>query len=195
MKNIFLITILSFAIFNCKAQVISLTTTNYYNIPNGGYVKDLDGVLNPFIGTWKWTNGNSEFTIVFVKKEMYNASGLNNYYEDTIMGGYKYIENGIVIVNTLNFSTEFTLNDTSTYNNYAPIISNIHSPFNRLSITITDKIKAKGCDADFTLINPGSGTITAQWKMRDREHWNINGQNPLPQGFSIPVNVILTKIP
>jgi hypothetical protein len=195
MRNIFFITVLFFTLFNCKAQTISMTTTNYVNIPNGAYIKDIDGLFNPFIGTWKWTNGNSELTIIFIKKEMYNASGLNDYYMDKIMGGYRYIENGILIVNTLNFNTEFTLNDTSTYENYAPILGSIYNPFNELSIKISDKIKGKGCDAELILINSGSGTITAQWKMRDREHWNINGQNPLPQGFSIPVNVILTKIP
>jgi len=101
MKNKILIIAYILAFFSCKAQTISLTTVDYINVPDNAYVKDIDGKLNPFIGTWKWVNGNSEFTVVFVKKEMYDASGLNPFKEDTVLGGYRYIENGVEIVNTL----------------------------------------------------------------------------------------------
>lgn len=36
-------------------------TTNYY-------FKDIDNVLNPYVGTWVYTNGNTTLKINFIKK-------------------------------------------------------------------------------------------------------------------------------
>lgn len=200
MKKIFYILLLSLSFINCKAQTISMTTTNYNNIPNGAYIKDLDGKLNSFAGTWKWTNGSDEFILKLVKVEMYNSSGLNEYYEDKIMGGYKFTQSGIEIVNTLTFNTSFNPNDITTFDSYAPILSNLHSPFDTLTMIFSDKIKGKVCHASLELISPlvlpnGNFSSTqAQFKLWNRETWNINGDNPVDQSFILPTNIIMTKI-
>lgn len=194
MKKIFAIVILSFTIINCKAQIISMTTTNYINIPNGAYVKDIDNLINPFVGTWRYINGNNELTILLIKKEMYNANGLNNYFEDTIMGGYSYVENGITIVNTLDFITECDLEINPICDNYAPILANIFPPFNELSIIMFDKIKNKHCYAKFELIqNTAPNPLQANFEMWDREGFMINGTQDL-SGFTLTNNIILTKV-
>ena len=192
-------------IVNCKAQtpIISLSTTDYVNIPNNAYIKDVEGILNPFVGTWKWTDAstNSEFTVVFVKIEENNYSGINPYYEDKIFGGYKYVLNGVLIAEKLIFTTEFVPTDISTFNAFAPISSNIHSPFDNLSLFISDIVKNKLCFGSFEFINPDTGPngqwlpTEARWKMWNRETWIINNQTPQPQiGFSIPTDIVLTKI-
>lgn len=83
----------------CKAQnpVIDLSDRDgERNV--GAYYKDMNFVLNPFVGTWLYTNGNDTLKIVFKKiVQNYNTK----YYEDFLIGEYQYIKNGEELYNTL----------------------------------------------------------------------------------------------
>ena len=126
---------------------------------------------------------------------MYNPNNLLDYSEDTVLGSYKYVQNGNVIVDRLVFDI-----DTMSSPIYALILSNISEPFSELSLVLDDLVKGKTCHGNFELIDPvtlPNGQLTsdqARWEIWDGEHWNINGANPLPKGFSIPTDVILTKV-
>lgn len=63
----------------------------------GTYYKDTHNYLNPFEGTWRYTNGTTSIKIVLVKKKTHNSG----YDEDKIVGEYQYIENGVEKINTL----------------------------------------------------------------------------------------------
>lgn len=94
------IIIILFITFLCKAQnpIIDISESEM-GLPNGYYMKDINNLLNPFEGTYLYTNGNTVFKIVLVKKiQQYNGE----YYEDLIIGEYQYITNGIERVNTIN---------------------------------------------------------------------------------------------
>ena len=57
-----------------------------------------------FEGNWVFTNGSTSLTITLQKKIMGQiSSSITNktFYTDAIIGEYKYIENGIVKINTL----------------------------------------------------------------------------------------------
>ena len=85
---------------HCKAQtpIIDISESELGQ-PDGYYIKDINNYLNPFEGTYLYTNGNTSFKIILVKKvQQYNG----RYYEDLIIGEYQYIENGVEKVNTLN---------------------------------------------------------------------------------------------
>lgn len=85
---------------SCKAQspILDISESGT-GLPNGYYLKDTYNLLNPFEGIYEYTNGNTSFKMVLVKKvQQYNGE----YYEDLIIGEYQYIENGIEKVNTLN---------------------------------------------------------------------------------------------
>jgi hypothetical protein len=100
MKTLIKIIIIALLSITCRAQnpVIDIIGSRMGQ-PNGHYVKDMNFHLNPFQGTYLYTNGNTSLKIVLVKKErQYNG----RYYEDLIIGEYQYIENGIEKVNTLN---------------------------------------------------------------------------------------------
>jgi len=99
MKHTILITILAFSFLTCKAQspIISIDSLGIHNIENA-YYKDLNNDLNPFEGTWLYTNGNTSLKIILEKKIMFNNG---DYYEDLMVGGYQYIENGVEKINTL----------------------------------------------------------------------------------------------
>lgn len=86
--------------WSCKAQtpVVDLDA-NMMSVPNGAYYKDRLNELNKFVGTWQHTSGSVTFQITLQKKEMY-FDGTD--YLDILIGEFKYIENGVEIINTLN---------------------------------------------------------------------------------------------
>ena len=71
----------------CKAQTVTLdmATCNStgFNV-DGEYLKDFDNNLDKYVGTWKWEDGNSSFTIKFEKIEMLGFQPYFNYYTDKI---------------------------------------------------------------------------------------------------------------
>lgn len=94
------IIIIALLSIHCKAQTpIIDVTESELGLPDGYYVKDINSLLNPFEGTYIYTNGTTSFKIILVKKvQQFNG----RYYEDLIIGEYQYIENGVEKVNTLN---------------------------------------------------------------------------------------------
>jgi hypothetical protein len=84
---------------NCKAQNPTIDITqSRLGQPDGYYVKDTNSLLNPFEGTYLYTNGTTSFKMILIKKvQQYNG----RFYEDLIIGEYQYIENGVEKVNTL----------------------------------------------------------------------------------------------
>ncbi|KGO94394.1 DUF6705 family protein [Flavobacterium subsaxonicum] len=107
MKTIYILIILGITTV-CRAQSLILPILeSASNIVQGAYYKDLDNELGKFVGTWKYTIGTTSFTITLQKKAMFYNT-YDNYYEDIIIGEYKYISNGVTIVNTLpNLGTNY----------------------------------------------------------------------------------------
>lgn len=92
-------TILLIISLNCysQTQIVDLLDDDGSAV-TGTYYRDTNNLLNPFEGTYIYTNGTTSFKIVLVKKvQQYNS----RYYEDLIIGEYQYIENGVERVNTL----------------------------------------------------------------------------------------------
>jgi hypothetical protein len=83
---------------NCNAQIIDLDHQGAYrHYPQGAYFKDINGYLEPFKGTFLYTNGNTSLKIVLDVKIKDNG----RYAEDVIYGGYELKVNNTVICNTL----------------------------------------------------------------------------------------------
>jgi len=101
MKKLLLITILVFSL-NCFSQTI-IPIYNTDIDQSGVYYKDTFNDYDKFVGTWKYTNGTTSLTITLQKKLHQSVTENNGttYYMDFIVGGYKYIENGIEKINTL----------------------------------------------------------------------------------------------
>lgn len=105
MKNIKIIIFLLVSVFACRAQKNPPTLkpqlpleTNRNNIPDGYYLHDNLSEMDKFVGTWQYTNGNTSLTIRLGKvEESFNG----DFYEDALVGDFKYIENGSLIINTL----------------------------------------------------------------------------------------------
>jgi hypothetical protein len=179
---------------SCKSQTTySLSNYDTSVLKDNNYIKDLDGLLDKFVGTWKWidsTNPNTYLIVQFEKVEHWNASNTRVFYKDLILGNYKYVVNGVEITNTLNYNS----NDIHS-NNHPVIISSIgKSPFKNLSISMRDVLISKTCNASFEILNLTETPLSAHWKMTNKEHFD-HGGNPQPSEFSIPSDVILIKQP
>ncbi|QQV03225.1 MULTISPECIES: DUF6705 family protein [Chryseobacterium] len=109
MNKLILIIITIFSI-SCKSQTnivdkVNVCNSHPFNTTDGSlYKKDISNLYGPFLGTWKWTSGNREMTLVLLKqtKHHYNMSGNDNFYADRMIGYYIYKENGNVIIDTSN---------------------------------------------------------------------------------------------
>jgi len=106
MKNTIIISFILLVALSSKAQspVISLTEyyTNNFPYSENIYIKDIEGLFNPFIGTWKWQDGNTSLTVLFFKTEMvYQNDSKVKRYRDKLYGKIRYVKNGREVFNTL----------------------------------------------------------------------------------------------
>lgn len=96
MKNIVIILISIFSFLSCKAQITPIY--NEEDVPSytNTYFKDVDNDFDPYVGRWKWEDGNNSLEIIF-NKVLHRETG-NGDFSDDLVGEYKYIENGVVLV-------------------------------------------------------------------------------------------------
>jgi hypothetical protein len=102
MKKILNIILLCISATNCNSQTQILDISQDRGTDNltGAYYKDLNGYLNPFVGTYVYTSGNTSLKIVLQKKTMSSVN--DRYFHDYLVGEYRYVNNGIEVVSTLN---------------------------------------------------------------------------------------------
>jgi hypothetical protein len=114
MKRI-IFTFISLITCYCYSQsIVNVYETVHYG-EEGYYYKDSDNRFNLFEGSWKFTRGSTSLEIRFSKKQnMYSQESNVNYSFDALVGEYKYVENGILKINTL----ENLNNDTNNAYDY-----------------------------------------------------------------------------
>lgn len=188
MKKITLILSLCLLSLCCKAQTPILSFTDYYvndesDVENM-YIKDTEGLLNPYIGIWEWQNGNDIITIQFEKFDMeYYTDSRISLYRDRLKGKVKYIENGQEVFN--NFTTgEYPLSLSK------PMPRN-----QKISFTFKDPLmNSKYGHVNITLIN---NNTQLKFYLRNREgpQLILPGETAEDPDFSMPrrTEFILTK--
>jgi len=99
----YFVIILIMSLFSCKAQTIIKSLDGEGSCPpydTNCYEKDINNEFEKYVGTWKYINGNTELTFK-LKKEIHYQIYEDRSFQDLLVGEYKYIENGIEKVNTL----------------------------------------------------------------------------------------------
>jgi hypothetical protein len=191
-KNLFLLLIIILLTISCRAQqTYSLSTYTIDQLNNDNYIKDTNGILDKFEGTWRYENGNTIFTVVFTRADHWNPNDLNGCYIDKIIGNYKLEVNNITTTNTIG-----NLSNDAYTNQFPNIISGINkSDFNELSFAMSDIEKNnKSCQGIFKIIDLNTSPIQATWRIHGSEYMITDGSAPPPQDFSVPINIVLTKI-
>lgn len=97
----------------CNAQELNIYETLPSETPPNAYRKDTQNFQNQFIGTWIYQNGQEYLEVRFVKKVMMWRPEPTQFYEDVLVGEYKYVDsNGIERVNSL---SNLSINHTNLF--------------------------------------------------------------------------------
>ncbi len=169
-----------------QSPIVSLSDYDLYeDYVENIYIKDIDGLFNPYIGTWKWTNGNDTLTITFQKITMkYLIVGKYKYFKDDLVAKYKYTQGNTAVVNTLN-NLEPTI-----------LIMGKKPKGNKARFLFKDILKNKRGDIKTELLTV-LGTPQLKFKLQNTEGGKLvfPGEPDFDWTFSIPHNVefILTK--
>lgn len=85
----------------CQSPVYPIFN-NGQNLPDDDsnvYFKDINNDLDKYEGIWIWEENGNKLTVALEKKVQHYL--FDEYYEDIIVGNYKYEENGVVIIDTM----------------------------------------------------------------------------------------------
>jgi len=144
-----------------------------------------DNVINNYVGTWKWSSGADEFTIVLVKKK----SILSKYSVDVLSGGYRYVKNGVEQVNTLN---DVNIDINAPDGPVASLESNVREG-NVIAFLFED---AGNGNSGYVraVITPMGNTYSMTWDLHfDGMVFMLPGDPVPPEGYSVPENAVLIK--
>lgn len=187
MKKFIIISTILLFINNCFGQnIVELSQDTYYKAPSGTYLKDINHTFDPYIGTWKYQNGNQILIIKLEKVEMYYYSEYGTY-EDFIKGNYSYSTDGGItyVVNTIQ----------QNLGNNEPNINSMYScgpdEPNLNIFTFKDVIYNKRAWANFTFQSGNFNQI--HLKLQNKGGGYIYPATPPNPAFCIPNNVILIK--
>ena len=188
MKIIYLTFVLLFISIRSTAQtpILDINNETYYEATPGTYFKDLNHTFDPFLGTWKYQNGNEILIFKLEKVEMYYSTEFS-VYEDYIKGNYSYSTDGgaTYVVNTI----------LQNAGNNDPLINPLYScgPIIPSSIYFryTDLIYQKNAYATFTFQNNNYQQL--HLKLENKGGGVIYPATPPNPAFCIPNNVVLIK--
>ena len=139
--------------------------------------------LQPYVGTWRWTNGNQTFEFAFNSpiQETDTWNNITTHYTN-IVGFHKYIVNNVIIENPQNTSRRYTVRDLGFETNKG------------LRIKFYDISKNKSGEA-FLKFLPNS-TTQAVWTLNESEGLiGVPVGTSYPLGWSVPSGPItMTKI-
>lgn len=192
MKNLILTTFLLITI-NCKAQspIINIINDDGSDI-SGAYYKDVNNLLNPFEGTYVYTNGATTLKIVLVKKVL---QAYNGYYEDLIIGEYQYIKEGVEIANTLSEINTTYLNQRTHKIDGNFLVGKNHRAWKcpecsntelRLKTTIQDVVSGRFADLIMRRTTEGGQEVMKINITNISRVIEIEGQ-PIAPDFALPI--------
>ncbi len=153
--------------------------------------------LDFFVGTWIYTNEvtNEEFTLKLRKSVYINP--LDKYQDEVacLVGAYIYKINGAVVTDTMDEfdSDKYALKMPVIATNFVRNISKLDSQ--KLWLTFNDRKYNKNTLSSSLEIASNS-PAKIRWTLTEDEGEEVYspGETIKPNGFSVPVNMILTKV-
>lgn len=189
MKKIITLFTLVF-VFNLNAQTstINISEGSRMSSPIGTYIKDINNVFTPYIGIWKYQNGNEILTIKLEKVTKYYDPKFKVYF-DFIKGNYSYTIDGgnTYIINTLTNNPNNTPEGNPIYTSDPTFSENIFG----FNFIMKDLIKNKSCRASLQFYQNNSNQI--YFKLQPSKHFESFDEEQILNNESIPINIILTK--
>ena len=155
-KILTLIFIISY--LNTFSQNINIENISSPRV-SGAYYKDINNLLDPYVGTWVYSSPTD--TLKIKLRKVIRAPFINNSFEDLIVGEYQYIKNGVEKINTLsNFSTNYPMqrahkiNGNNILENHNIPKCNYCNPNEkRLRLILVEPLSQWGADLNLRLID------------------------------------------
>jgi hypothetical protein len=208
MKKIAFYLLICIVSITTKAQSIkslksfNTDTQNYSNddfiINQPIYYKDTFNHFTPFIGSWKYVEGNKTFIVTLYKKTMEPAIWNDKiiYYMDEIYGYYRLFENyGLSTETEIYNSQDLTGNRPMEIFSLSPNTSFLNIECHLYDVVGINNNPnfAMGMEGSLKIsINNSTSPLTAQWNLTPiYEKWYKEGE---PTNFVVPTNILLTKI-
>jgi hypothetical protein len=189
MKTITLIIVLYFLTFSTSAQIVDVNSgVTVMDAPSGSYISDLNDTFTPFLGTWKYQNGNAILIVVLEKVTQHYYPEFGNY-KDFIKGNYSYSTNGGLTYITNTIFTNLSVDNPNSNSFYSPGPGSDN--LDELDMSFKDAIYNKSCDAIFKFVTGSTTQMTM--KLSNRFRGYILPETPPNPDFSIPNNVTLIK--
>jgi len=209
-----IIFLLTNIIFVMKSQIVVDMTSDEvlpfnYNETGQYYEKDIHNYLDNFTGTWEYVNGNEKFQIILTKIVKYHFvdSDLKlNFYEDGIVLRYKKFTNGnLVFESPIKNKPTFSASDNTKLEgymvDYGRVTVDAEWPLN--NILNMGVLRQGGeyfhpsCTIERLPLNL-SEPPKIKFSLSLRQSIGGEYKNPAYNGlptFSIPNNIIMTKVP
>jgi hypothetical protein len=156
-----------------------------------------DPKIDKYVGVWEWVSGNSKFQIILSKQKLQRVKKVNDivtyYYGDVLVGWHCYVKNGQTIENSMDkVCTHYTTWDDADGN------STLMGGASRDAYTeifFNDLTKNKWGKARLEMLP--CKTNEARWTLKET-HGDlviiIPDKPEIPKGFSVPTDVVMTKI-
>lgn len=151
--------------------------------------------LDRYVGTWKYTSGDTIFTIKIAKGTFFNS--IFSEYKECILGGYSLKVNGVLVEDYIKpLPNLIALGDSHPDQNV--YITGEDGDMSGIGFMFYDqRIKHEAGFAYGELIPMADNKM--RWKLNEYSAWWISfegSSEPVEykeQGFSVPNNIILTK--
>ena len=155
-KILTLIFIISY--LNTFSQNINIENISSPRV-SGAYYKDINNLLDPYVGTWVYSSPTD--TLKIKLRKVIRAPFINNSFEDLIVGEYQYIKNGVEKINTLsNFSTNYPMQrahkidgNNILENHNIPKCNYCNPNEKRLRLILVEPLSQWGADLNLRLID------------------------------------------
>lgn len=189
-KHIYIIiSLLLINFLNAQEQIVDYCyePTNLNDYENK-YFKDTDNDFAPFLGTWKYVEGNKTFIVTLWKEQHVSFNFINQgLYKDQIFGDWKMIEN------------EGMLNETILYKSHQYVGNGQYYPPGiagggscdgiHFSSLIMDNCIDNGFIKNGILEFTMTSSNSAQWIVKPLKGMQLQNSPT----YKIPTNIILTK--
>lgn len=179
-KIIYMLTVLLGVTVNAQEIIVpieNLPSTDIYT--DKYYFKDVNNVLDKFLGTWKYETATESLEVTFVKitHETYNSD-----YVDMISGQYIYIKNGVTIINT------FPL-DYEEYGYFA--FGEYLKTLNEIDLFYSEPNDERHWRARLILGYNSTSPATLNWHIETQSRKTVNFLKVYP--YLVPEDLVLIK--
>ncbi|MDC3388878.1 hypothetical protein OAX11_05155 [Flavobacteriaceae bacterium] len=184
-KIITIIAVLFYILGYTQETIIPLENFNHNYLSNSNttyYFKDVNNKLDTFVGVWKHETSTELFEITFYKVSHDHLSGD---YFDRLNSKYKYVKNGVTIIDT------YGANSLGASN----VSGGLFESTRTLDLYYSEPGTLRKWSARVLVEynTPSSLGVppTLNWKIETLDRINIGGVEVSP--YKVPSNLILTK--